>query len=33
MYPVAAYVPGQFWPLTVNYYVREAFALAAAIVF
>ena len=33
MYPVAAYMPGQFWPLTVNYYVREAFALAAAIVF
>ena len=33
MHPVAAYMPGQFWPLTVNYYVREAFALAAAIVF
>ena len=33
MSPVAAFLPGQFWPLTVNYYVREAFALAAAIVF
>lgn len=32
-YTVAAYVPEQFWPLTLNYYVREAFALAAAIVF
>ena len=32
-YAVAAYLPGRFWPLTLNYYVREAFALAAAIVF
>lgn len=32
-YAVAAYMPAGFWPLTVNYYVREAFALAAAIVF
>ncbi len=32
-YAVAAYLPGRFWPLTLNYYVREAFALAAAMVF
>ena len=32
-YAVAAYMPDGFWPLTLNYYVREAFALAAAIVF
>lgn len=32
-YAVAAYMPEGFWPLTLNYYVREAFALAAAIVF
>lgn len=33
MVPVAAHMPGRYWPLTVNYYVREAFALAAEIVF
>lgn len=33
MYPVAASLPGRFRLLTANYYVREAFALAAAIVF
>lgn len=27
--PVAAKLPARYWPLTVNYYVREAFALAA----
>lgn len=32
-YAVAAYMPEEYWPLTLNYYVREAFALAAAIVF
>lgn len=32
-YAVAAYMPEGFWPLTLNYYVREAFALAAAIAF
>ena len=33
MVPVAAHMPGQFLPLTINYYVREAFGMAAAIVF
>ena len=33
MVPVAAHMPGSFWPLTVNYYIRDAFALAEAIVF
>lgn len=28
---VAAYMPEQYWPLTLNYYVREAFAMAAAL--
>ena len=32
MWPVAAYMPERFWPLQLNYYVREAFGLAAAIV-
>ncbi len=31
--PVAAHMPANYWPVTVNYYIREAFALAAAIVF
>ena len=31
--PVAARLPDRYWPLTVNYYIREAFAMAAAIVF
>ncbi len=26
--PVAAHMPARFWPLTVNYYVREAFGVA-----
>ena len=27
MVPVAAHMPAWFWPLTVNYYVREAFGV------
>ena len=30
--PVAAGMPDEYWPLTLNYYVREAFALAAVMV-
>ena len=26
--PVAAKMPAQYWPITVNYYVREAFGMA-----
>lgn len=33
MVPVAAHMPKSYWPLTVNYFIREAFALAAEIVF
>ena len=33
MVPVAAHMPGQYWPLTVNYYIREAFAAAELLVF
>ena len=33
MVPVAAHMPGRYWPLTVNYYIREAFAAAALLVF
>jgi len=33
MVPVAAPMPEQFWPLSVNYYVREAFAAAKLLVF
>lgn len=33
MVPVAAHMPEAYWPLTVNYFVREAFAVAAEIVF
>jgi len=29
MVPVAAHMPERFWPLTVNYYIREAFGVAA----
>ena len=29
MVPVAAHMPDSFWTLTVNYYIREAFAMAA----
>lgn len=33
MVPVAAHMPARFWPLTLNYYIREAFAIAAECVF
>ena len=33
MVPVAAHMPGQYWPLTGNYYIREAFAAASLLVF
>lgn len=33
MVPVAAHMPGRYWPLTVNYYIREAFAMASQLVF
>ena len=33
MVPVAAHMPAAFWPLTANYYIREAFAMAAELVF
>lgn len=33
MIPVAAGMPARYLPLTVNYYVREAFGMAAAMVF
>lgn len=33
MVPVAAHMPGRYLPLTVNYYIREAFGVAAAIIF
>ena len=33
MVPVAAHMPGRYWPLTVNYYIREAFGIAAELVF
>ncbi len=33
MVPVAAHMPGWFWPITLNYFVREAFAIAAELVF
>ena len=29
--PVAAEMPAYYWPLTVNYYIREAFAMAAEV--
>lgn len=29
MVPVAARMPVRYWPLTVNYYIREAFGIAA----
>ena len=31
--PVAAHMPGQYLPLTINYYIREAFAAAKLLVF
>lgn len=33
MVPVAAHMPARYWPLTLNYYVREAFGVAAELVF
>lgn len=33
MVPVAAHMPAKYLPLTVNYYIREAFAIAAEMVF
>lgn len=33
MVPVAARMPARYFPLTLNYYIREAFAIAEAIVF
>lgn len=33
MVPVAARMPARYWPLTLNYYVREAFGVAAELVF
>lgn len=33
MVPVAAHMPEAYWPLTVNYFIREAFAVAAELVF
>lgn len=33
MVPVAAHMPLRYWPLTVNYYIREAFAAAKLLMF
>lgn len=33
MVPVAAHMPAKFLPLTVNYYIREAFGIAAELLF
>ncbi len=33
MVPVAAHMPARYWPLTLNYYVREAFGVAAELIF
>lgn len=33
MVPVAAHMPARYFPLTLNYYVREAFGVAAELVF
>ena len=33
MVPVAAHMPLQYLPLTINYYIREAFAAASLLVF
>lgn len=33
MTPVAAHMPARYLPLTVNYYIREAFALAKELIF
>ena len=31
MVPVAAHMPEAYWPLTINYFIREAFAVAAEV--
>jgi len=31
--PVAAHMPARYFPLTLNYYIREAFGIAAELVF
>lgn len=31
--PVAARMPARYFPISINYYIREAFAMAEAIVF
>lgn len=31
MVPVAAHMPEAYWPLTANYFIREAFAVAAQV--
>lgn len=31
--PVSAKLPAKYWPLTLNYYIREAFAMAKAVIF
>lgn len=31
--PVSAKLPARYWPLTLNYYIREAFAMAKAVIF
>ena len=33
MVPVAAHMPGRYWTLTANYYIREALAAASLLVF
>lgn len=33
MVPVAAHMPARYFPLTLNYYIREAFGIAAELVF
>lgn len=33
MVPVAAAMPGRYWPLILNYFVREAFGVAEELVF
>lgn len=33
MVPVAAHMPARYLPLTINYYIREAFGIAETIVF
>lgn len=32
MVPVAAHMPARYWPLTVNYYIRETFAVARMLI-